>query len=396
MSREVGTAGTVYSIPGLRMPFLVIGNGCVQEVGKRIENLNGKKALVVTDRNIVKLGLLEDAMQALRREGVDVDLFEEVEFEPDIETVEKAVGVARKGSCDSVIGFGGGSALDAAKVVACLARNDGGVRDYLGANKISKRGLPLILVPTTAGTGSEVSPVSVLTDEKDGNKKVLSDSKLFADVALVDPLLTLRLPSQLTAYTGIDALCHAWGAYITRKSNPLSDALAIEAIYLISHNLRRAVFNGEADMEARFNMASGAALGMIARTNSGGGAVHGLSYPLGTKYHLPHGQSIALLMPHVMAYNVLSSIPKFSRIAHAMGERIEGLSEKEAAGKAIDGLTSLLKDVGILKGLREFGVKKEDFAGFADTVYEVSYRHIEANPRHLSKEDVIRIYENAW
>jgi len=396
MSSEDTKASTVYSIPGVRMPLLVIGNGCVQEIGKRIKDGKGKKTVVITDRNIVKLGLLEKAIKALERENIGVDLFEEVEFEPNIETVEKAIQIVREKSYDSVIGFGGGSALDAAKVIACLARNEGNVRDYMGVNKIPKRGLPLILVPTTAGTGSEVSPVSVLVDEKDGNKNVLSDNKLFAGAALVDPLLTLRLPGKLTAYTGIDALCHAMGGYITKKANPISDALAIEAIYLISHNLRRAVYKGEVDIEARFNMALGAAMGMIARTNSGGGAVHGLSYPLGTKYHLPHGQSIALLMLHVMDFNVISAIPKFIRIAQAMGEKTEGLSEKEAAEKAIDGLKSLLKDIGIFQGLREFGVKKDDFPKFADIVYEVSYRHIEANPRHLAKKDVIQIYENAW
>ncbi len=149
-------------------------------------------------------------------------------------------------------------------------------------------------------------------------------------------------------------------------------------------------------MEARYNLALGATLGMIARTNSGGGAVHGLSYPLGTKYHLPHGQSIALLLPHVMAFNVGSAVPKFARIAEAMGERTEGLPAEKAAEKAIDGIRALLRDIGIDQGLREIGVKKEDFPEFADIVYEVSYRHIEANPRHLTKEDVIKIYANAW
>jgi alcohol dehydrogenase len=310
--------------------------------------------------------------------------------------VEKAIKIVREKSYDTVIGFGGGSALDAAKVIACLVKNEGEVRDYLGANKIPKRGLPCMLVPTTAGTGAEVSPVSVLTDEKAGNKNVISDSKLFADVALVDPLLTVLLPPKLTAYTGIDALCHAMGGFITRKANPVSDALAMEAIYLIGRNLRRAVSKGQTDMEARYNMALGAAMAMIARTNSGGGAVHGLSYPLGTKYHLPHGQSIALLLPHVMAFNVGFAVPKFIRIAEAMGEKTEGLPEGRAAEKAIDAIRALLKDIGILQGLREIGVKKEDFPEFADIVYEVAYRHIEANPRHLTKEDVIKIYENAW
>ncbi len=385
-----------YSIPGLRMPPFVIGNDCLKEIGKKVKGLKGQKTFIVTDRHIVKLGLMEKAKKALEDERISLDLFEEVESEPNVATVEKAIKIVRQKSYDTVIGFGGGSALDAAKVIACLSRNAGEVRDYIGANKIPQRGVPFILVPTTAGTGSEVSPVSVLIDERDGNKNVISDSKLFADLALIDPLLTLRLPAQLTAYTGIDALCHAMGAYITRKANPLSDALAIEAIYLISHNLRRAVSQGETDLEARFQMAWGAAIGMAARTNSGGGAVHGLSYPLGTKYHLPHGQSIALLISPVMAFNAVSAMPKFARIAEAMGERTDGLSQEEAAGRAVKAIKAILKDIGIPEGLRTIGVKKEDFPEFAEIVYKVSYRHIEANPRHLTKEDVIKIYENAW
>jgi alcohol dehydrogenase class IV len=396
MSLKNEKAGAIYWIPGVRMPRLVIGNGCIEGIGKEVSNLKGKKAIIISDRNIVKLGLVEKAKKAIEKENLGVDLFEDVEYEPDIATVEKAIKIVREKSYDIVIGFGGGSALDAAKVIACLAKNEGEVRDYLGVNKIPKRGLPSILVPTTAGTGAEVSPVSVLTDEKAGNKNVISDSKLFADVALVDPLLTVLLPPRLTAYTGIDALCHAMGGYITRKATPVSDALAMEAIYLIGRNLRRAVSKGQTDMEARYNMALGATMGMIARTNSGGGAVHGLSYPLGTKYHLPHGQSISLLLPHVMAFNVGSAVPKFIRIAEAMGEKTEGLSGGKAADKAIEAIKALLKDIGISEGLRDIGVKKEDFPEFADIVYEVSYRHIEANPRHLTKGDVIQIYENAW
>jgi alcohol dehydrogenase len=396
MSPESEKGSAIYSIPSVRMPKLIVGNDSTKQIGNEAKLLKGKRSLVITDRSLVKLGLAETARKALEREDIGVDLFQEVEFEPTLKVVEEAIRITKGNSYDLVIGLGGGSALDAAKVIASLAKNEGKPGDYMGTNKIPNRGLPLMLVPTTAGTGAEVSPSSVLTDEKDGNKKVLTDNKLMADVALVDPLLTVPLPAKLTAYTGIDALCHAMGAYITRKANPMSDVLAIEAIYLIGRNLRRAVSNGQNDIDARYNMAWAATVGMIARVNSGGGAVHGLSYPLGTKYHLPHGQSIALLMPHVMEMNVGSSIPKFARIAEAMGEKTGGLPQKKAAEAAIEALKSLLKDIGISQGLRELGGKKEDFPEFAEIVYEFSYRHIEANPRHLSKQDVIKVYENAW
>jgi len=394
---NINRSTTIYTIPRLRMPKLVlIGNDSVKEIGKEVKKLRGEKVIIITDRNIVKLGLIEKAKQLLERENIDVDFFEDVEFEPTIEVVEKAINIVKENHYDVVIGFGGGSVLDAAKIVACLAKNEGGVRDYIGKDKIPKSGLPSILVPTTAGTGSEVSPVVMVIDEEDGNKKLVSDSKLFSAISIVDPLLTLSLPAEITAYTGIDALCHAMGCYISKKANPVSDALAIEAIHLISNNLRRAVFNGKVDREARYKMSLGATIGMTARVNSGTGAIHGLSYPLGTKDHIPHGKSIALLMPYVMEFNVVSAISKFVRIAKAMGEKTEGLSERKAADKAVKAIKTLLKDIGIPQGLREVGVKKEDFPEFAELVYRFSYRHIEANPRRLSKEDIIKIYEKAW
>ncbi len=397
MKKESEGKGTIYAIPGLRMPkSMLLGNGSIEEIGKEVKKLGGKRAIIITDRNLVKSGLLEKPKQVLERENIGVHFFEDVEFEPTTSVVEKGRNAVKEKQCDIVIGIGGGSVLDAAKVIACLATNQGGARDYLGKDKFEKRGLPLILMPTTGGTGSEVSPNAMLTDDEDGRKKVVSDNKLFPDLSLVDPLLTLTVPPQLTAYTGMDALCHAMGCYICRRANPLSDALALEAMYLISHNLRRAVSKGELDTEARYNMSLGAAIGMIARINSGGGATHGLSYPLTEKYHFPHGKSIALIMPYVMESNVSSAIPKFIRIAKAMGEKTEGLSERKAADKAVDAIKALMKDIGILLPLREFGVKKEEFPEFAELVYQLSYRHIEVNPRMLTKEDIIKIYENAW
>jgi alcohol dehydrogenase class IV len=388
--------GPMHSIPGLQMPkSILFGNGCIEELGKEVKKLDGKKVIIITDRNLVKAGLLEKPKQILTREKIDVDLFEDVEFEPTAEVVEKGRGLIRQKGYDILIGIGGGSVLDATKVIACLVKNEGKLQNYIGKDKIEKKGLPFILVPTTGGTGSEVSLNAMVTDDADGVKKLFSDRKLFPDVALVDPLLTHSVPPKLTAYTGMDALCHAMGCYITRKANPLTDSLAIEAIYLISHHLRQAVRNSK-DRLARYNLALGASIGMIARINSGGGAVHGLSYPLTEKYHFPHAKAIALIMPYVMEYNVSSAIPKFIRIAIAMGEKVEGLSEEGAAKKAVDAIKKLMEDTGILEPLREFGVKKEEFQEFSDLVYQFSYRHIEANPRMLTKEDIVRIYENAW
>jgi len=387
---------TINVIPSLKMPAkLIIGNGSIKEIGREAEKLGAKSIIIITDREIIKLGLIKEAKRSLENNNINVNIFEEVKGEPTIEIIEKAITKVKKDHIDIIIGIGGGSVMDITKVVACVVKNGGCVQDYIGNSKIIKQRLPFILVPTTAGTGAEVSPSSIVVDEKDNNKKIISDSKLFSDLSIVDPLLTLSLPPKLTAYIGVDALCHAMGCYISKKANPLSDAIAIEAINLVSHNLRQAVLNG-IDKEARYKMSLGATLGMIARVNSGGGATHGLSYPLGTNYHIPHGLSIALLMPYVMAFNLASNIPKFVKIAEAMGERSVALSENKAANKAIKAITDLLKDIGIPLGLKKFGVKKEDFISFAEAVYQFSYRHLEVNPIMLTKEDIVKIYENAF
>lgn len=385
---------TIKLIPPLKMPTLIMGEGSVSIVGEESKKLNAKKALIITDKEMIKFNITKAAEDSLKKESIDVTYFDEVTSEPTIEIVERAILKAREDQVDIVIGVGGGSVLDATKVVACVTKKAGTVREYmLKTKEIVEEHLPFILVPTTSGTGAEVNSGAVIIDEKENAKK--SVKNVLPNLAIIDSQLTLSLPPKLTAYTGIDALCHAMGSYITKNANPLTEAIAIESIYLVSKYLRRAVMDGQ-DKEARYAMSVAASIGMIARVNSGGGAVHGMAYPLATNYHISHGLSIALMMPYVMAYNVESNEKKFVRIAEAMGEKIENIPEGKAAMKAIDAIRSLLEDCGVQLGLKRFGVKKEDFADFAEQVYKFSYRHIERNPRFLSKEAIIRIYEDAF
>ena len=385
---------TIKLIPPLRMPALVIGEGSIRLIGEEAKKLGAKKALIVTDKEMIKFGLTKAAEDSLKQKKIDVTYFEEVTAEPTIGVVEKAISKARKDQSDIVIGIGGGSVMDATKVVACVAKNNMTVREYMEKSDYIGKHLPFILAPTTSGTGAEVNSGAVVIDEK-GNSKKSINKKIFSDLSLIDPMLTLSLPPRLTAYTGIDALCHAMGCYVSKKANPLTDAIAIEAIYLIAKYLRRAVVDGQ-DKEARQAMSVAASIGMLARVNSGGGATHGLAYPPATKYHIPHGLSIALMMPFVMAYNVDSSVAKFVRIAEAMGEKIDDLSEDKAAARAIKAIKSLLTDCGVQLGLKELGVVKDDFPAFADEVYQFSYRHIERNPKLLSKKEIVKIYEDAF
>jgi len=377
-------------------PDLLIGVGSIEQIGQAVKEMAATKPLIITDSTIAQLELAQMVQRPLEQVAKDIGWFKEVIPEPPIGVVEQAIEAIRGSQCDLVIGLGGGSCLDTAKIAAALARNTGKVRDYIGKNKVKNAGIPCILVPTTAGSGAEVTSGGVVTDEEDGQKKRISDIKLTAKLAIVDPLLTVSLPPNLTALTGIDALTHAMGGFISVNANPFSDLLCLEAIRLIGNNLRRSVFNGKNDIDARYAMSLAATIGMIGRANSGGGAVHGLSYPLTSVYKLPHAEAISLMLPSVMEYNVVSRLDKFVKIAKAMGKNVEGLPKREAAYKAIEAIKELLVDVGCCNTLKDKGIRKGDFDKFADMVYEHSYRHIENNPRFLTKADIVRVYENAW
>ena len=372
---------------------VMLGNGAVSHVGREAERLGAEKALIVTDEGVVKAGLVEGVEESLRAHKIHAEIFDKVEAEPPARIVDECAQVARDKGYDIIIGIGGGSSLDVAKGAAIMATNKGKVVDYAGTDLVPIRGLPKVLLPTTAGTGSEVTRVLIITDESDKSKKAVFSDFILADVAIVDPLLTISMPPAITADTGMDALVHAIETYVSVNATPFSDVLAIEAIHLIAENLP-AAYAKASNIEARFNMALAATLAGMAFTSGGLGAVHALAYALGTEYHLSHGRSNAVMLPYVVDYNKIGNLSKYANIARAMGENIEGLSTYEAAERLVTGLHWLLENISIPTKISAYGVSREDIPKLVEGGMKQN-RFFVPNPRNLTEEDVKNIYISA-
>ena len=369
------------------------GNGSISDLPQEIKSL-GKKALIVTDSHIAKTEIIKEITKMVQVAGVEAGLYDGVLPEPPLESVDNGVEVAVEGGYDVIVGVGGGSSLDVAKGIAIVATNGGKVIDYVGMDQVPKAGLPKILIPTTAGTGSEVTRVFVVTDKSDNTKKVVYSLYCIADVALVDPLLTMGMPASVTGDTGMDALVHAVETYVAVSATEFSDPLAEKAISLIAKYLPIAVVKGD-NAEARYYMALAATLAGLAFASGGLGAVHALSYPLGTEFHMSHGRSNAIMLPYVMEYNLPGNFERYADIAELMGEMTEDLSYADAAFKAVEAVKGLLTNVGIPRSLRDYGIKKEDLPKLVEGGMNQA-RLFVPNPRNLTKEDVEKIFAMAF
>lgn len=373
---------------------IVFGRGSLLTLVAQIKDLQAKNPLVVIDKNLVQTGLLEQITNVLIPGGIKFSVFDKIVPEPPIELADEGAKIAVKNKCDIVIGVGGGSAMDTAKAIAVLATNKGAAADYLGLNKVSKPGLPKIMIPTTAGTGSEVTFTAVFLRKNLKKKEGMNSPYLYPELALLDPELTLTLPPAPTAQTGLDALCHAIESYTSINASPMSEMFSLEAIALIAENLRTCVHDGK-NIEARERMLLGSLYAGIGLANAGVTAVHSLSYPLGGQYGVGHGLANTMLLPAVMAFNLPAALEKFTDIAEAMGENVEGLPVREAAYLALDAVEVLIEDCGIHSTLAQFGIKEKDFSKLADVALTVA-RPLENNPRKITKEDMIAIYAQAF
>jgi len=372
---------------------IIFGNGVVSEVGKEAKKLGAEKALIITDEGVIKAGLVTGVEDSLRTQKLDIEIFDKVEAEPPARIVDKCAQLVRDKGYDIIIGIGGGSSMDVAKGTSIMAVNNGKVLDYAGVDLVPHRGIPKILIPTTAGTGSEVTRVFVVSDEAEKVKKAVYSDFVLADVAIVDPLLTVSMPPTVTADTGMDALVHAIESYVSVNATPFSDILAIEAIHLIAENLPAAYAKAD-NIEARFNMSLAATLAGMAFTSGGLGVVHALSNPLGTEYHLTHGRSNAVILPYVVDYNKIGSLNKYAHITQAMGEYIEGLSAYQAAEKLVACLNRLLEILNIPAKISAYGVSREDIPKLVESSMKIGRLFI-WNPRNLTEEDVKNIYISA-
>ncbi len=382
----------IFSFTGARK--IVFGSGAVEQLLEHVHELKGSKPLVVLDRNLSLSGFKERVSDLFESGGMDYILFDRVEGEPPLELADEGAKIALKERCDLVVGIGGGSTMDVAKAVAVIAANKGRAKDYLGLNKVPGPGLPKIMVPTTAGTGSEVTFTSVFIRKKLKKKEGMNSPWLYPELALLDPVLTLSVPSNVTAATGIDALCHAIESYTSINSSPMSELVSLEAIRLISSDLRTCVHDGS-NLRARENVLLGSLYAGLGLANAGVTAVHSLSYPLGGKYGISHGVANTVLLPYVMRFNLPGAVEKFAVVAETMGEFVDDLSLREAANLAVEAVEELIEDCDMDISLEELGVGEEDFPELAKVAMTVA-RPLENNPRKVTVEDAIEIYEEAY
>lgn len=373
---------------------VLFGIGASREIGKEAKALGGTKVLIVTDPGVVNSGLVSSLRANLEEAGMKVFLFDRVEPEPSASLIDESAQLTKENGVDVVIGVGGGSSLDIAKGASLLASNPGNVLDYCGLDLIPKRGLPKILVPTTAGTGSEVTRVFVLTDKRDNMKKVVFSNYALPELALVDPMLTISMPSKVTADSGMDALVHAIETYVSMNATPFSDLLASKAIELIAKYLPMAFAKGE-NIEARYHMSLASLLAGMAFASGGLGAVHALAYPLGTEYHLPHGRTNAIMLAHVMEFNSIGNRSRYALIAEMMGKREVTSDLRAGVVKAVEAVVQLLDDVQIPYHLKDYGIPKEAIPKLVEGGMRQA-RLFVPNPRDLREKDVEAIYTKAW
>lgn len=370
---------------------IVSGFGSLGVLGEEIKRLRGSRVLVITDPGIKKAGLVDLVGGVLDQAKINHRFFTEVEPDPKIEVVFSSLNAAKDFNPDMIVGLGGGSSLDIAKVTSVMMTNAGPIGKYFGMELIPEPGIPLILIPTTAGTGSEMTSICVLSDTANQVKKGIVSEYMFARLALLDPQLTLALPPHITAMTGMDALVHAIESYTGVRATTFTDTLNFQAICLVATNLRKVFAQGE-NREARENMLNASCLAGMAFSNTQNGLDHALALAIGGKFHLPHGLLTAFILPWVMEYNLLANPEKFIRIARAFGESPDGLPEVEAARLSVRAIKSLLDDLGISYKLGSYGVPREEIPALAKAAIG-AVRLISNNPRKVMEKEVVGLLE---
>ena len=375
---------------------IVFGTGCIQTLVKDYKKLGYQRLFVLTAPPI--LPLIEPTLAALKAAGTNIEVFDQIMAEPTLNDFNAIVEKARQFDADSVVGIGGGSVLDIAKLVAAFAHSDQQAADCFGTGFIKAKGLWFACLPTTAGTGSEVSPNAILLDERDHLKKGIVSPYLIADAAYVDPKLTWTVPAKVTADTGMDALTHCIEAYTNKFAHPTVDIYALKGIQLIAANLETAVKDGK-NQEAREALALGSLYGGLCLGPVNTAAVHALSYPLGGEFHIPHGLSNAILLPSVMKFNAETCPKRYAEVAAALLSSTSGSSgdtnDIRLAQQGVDFIYRLAEAVGIPKKLTDLGIPQSAVDGMAKAAMEVQ-RLLKNNPREVTEQDAKDIYNSLY
>jgi alcohol dehydrogenase class IV len=375
---------------------LQIGAGASSEVGPILKSLGLNNPLIVTDKVMVLLGYIESLQQSLVESEINADVFDDTVPEPTVASIQAGVKQVRNGNYDCVIALGGGSPIDSAKAIAILGKYGGEMRDYKFPRIVDEPGLPLIAIPTTAGTGSEVTRVTIISDEITDEKMMCLGIGFMPTVALVDYELSISVPARTTADTGIDAMTHAIEAYVSKKASAYTDTQAIAAMKLIGPNLRKVYHNG-GDRDAREQMMLGSTLAGAAFSNASVALVHGMSRPIGAAYHVPHGLSNAMLLPAVTEFSIPAAAERYADCARAIGVANESDNTEVANNKLMDELYALNKELQV-PSPEEFGIEREHFFNNMQTMAEQALASGSPanNPRAPNAEEIIELYKKLW
>lgn len=371
---------------------IIVGRGSLAKLPEVAEKSGGKKAFIISGPHLNKMGIVQSCVDALKAKGIESSVFTETEGNPSVETVDKASAAYKESGADFIVALGGGSPMDVAKAVGVVARYDGSITEYEGADKVPGDIIPLIAVPTTAGTGSEVTAFSVITDHSRNYKLTVFSYKLIPSYAILDAELLTTAPASVAAACGIDAMVHALEAYISTAASPFSDAMAEKALELIGANIRCYAAN-RGDIEAAENMLVGSLFAGIAFSWARLGDVHAMSHPVSAYFNVPHGVANAILLPTIVEYNMLADKGKYLNIYNYIAE-LPAAPEEFTADMLVDELLNLNEALGIPAGLEEAGVTKDKFDAMADDAMKSG--NIAMNPRSTTKKDVLALYEKAF
>ncbi len=371
---------------------IIVGRGSLAKLPEVAEKSGGKKAFIISGPHLNKMGIVQSCVDALKAKGIESSVFTETEGNPSVETVDKASAAYKESGADFIVALGGGSPMDVAKAVGVVARYGGSITEYEGADKVPGDIIPLIAVPTTAGTGSEGTAFSVITDHSRNYKLTVFSYKLIPSYAILDAELLTTAPASVAAACGIDAMVHALEAYISTAASPFSDAMAEKALELIGANIRCYAAN-RGDIEAAENMLVGSLFAGIAFSWARLGDVHAMSHPVSAYFNVPHGVANAILLPTIVEYNMLADKGKYLNIYNYIAE-LPAAPEEFTADMLVDELLNLNEALGIPAGLEEAGVTKDKFDAMADDAMKSG--NIAVNPRSTTKKDVLALYEKAF
>ena len=376
--------------------FMNVGGGSLNQITQVLKKINCKRPFIITDKNMVKLEIIAPLLENLKSSKIEFSVYDNTVPEPTSESLKEPVNILQNQNFDCVIAFGGGSPIDSAKAICVLAKFGGNIKNFKFPNIIEEGGVPIIAIPTTAGTGSEATKFTIITDEKTSEKMLCVGSGFMPFAAIVDYELTLSVPSRISADTGIDALTHAIEAFVSKKSNYFSNSNAMTAMKMIAPNLRKVYKNGN-DRKAREKLMTGSLLAGIAFSNSSVALVHGMSRPIGASYHVPHGLSNAMLLPTVTEYSLSSAFSKYAVAAKAMDVAGFNDSENIATKKLIKELYSLNIDLEV-PSPKKYGIDENNFF---DNIEKMADQAIASgspanNPKVPNKDEIIDLYTKLW